>query len=112
MLIYKILLPAEWSRLQADGQLDGSPFDHSSGFIHFSGRDQLAGTAARFFADDPELVVLAVEADGFGDALRWETASDGGSFPHLYGTLPRTAVVEVHHVAGAAAVEHTLAEGD
>jgi len=105
--IYKILLPQEWARFQDQGRFDGSPFDATSGFVHCSSRAQVAGTAARFFADEPALVLVALDEDRLGD-VRWEAASDGGVFPHVYGPLPVSAVVAVHQVAGPAAVEEAL----
>ncbi|MEV4642986.1 DUF952 domain-containing protein [Actinoplanes sp. NPDC049548] len=109
MLIYKILLPSEWVAFEALGRFDGSPFDRSSGFIHCSARDQVSLTAARVFGQEPALVVVAVEAEALGEALRWEEAPGrGGLFPHVYGPLPRTAVTAVHEIAGASAVDETL----
>jgi uncharacterized protein (DUF952 family) len=105
VLIYKILLPAEWERFEAAGRFDGSPFDHSSGFVHLSSRDQVGATARRVFAAEPALVVVALDAGAFGDALRWEPSSGGELFPHVYGSLPRSAVVSVHRVDGAEAVD-------
>src|SRR4051812_11228711 len=58
VLIYKILLPAEWAEFEAAGRFDGSPLDRRDGFIHCSSREQLAGTAQRYFGDQPDLVVL------------------------------------------------------
>ena len=107
VLIYKILLPAEWTEFDTTGSFDGSTFDHSSGFIHCSARDQVGSTAARVFADEPALVVVALDTDLLTD-VRWEDA-DRGSFPHVYTPLPRAAVVAVHHVPGAAAVGEALA---
>ena len=103
MVIYKILLPAEWAGFQATGSFAGSPFDHSSGYIHCSSVDQVATTAARVFADEPALVVVALDT-GKLDAVRWEDTPNRGSFPHVYAPLPMEAVVAVHHAAGAAAV--------
>ena len=102
MLIYKILLPAEWEAFRSAGRFEGSPFDHRSGFVHCSSREQVAGTAARFFAQEPALVVVALDADALGAALRFEPASDGTLFPHVYAAVPISAVVAVHHAAGAA----------
>ena len=31
--------------------------------------------------------------DRLGDALRWEVSRDGALFPHLYTSMPLTAVV-------------------
>jgi uncharacterized protein (DUF952 family) len=107
--VYKILLPVEWATFEASGRFDGSPFDVQSGFVHCSSRTQAGNTALRFFADEPELVVLAIDTEMLGDAVRWESASGGELFPHVYGPLPRAAVVGVHHVVGAAQVGATLA---
>ena len=112
MLIYKILLPAEWAQFQTAGRFDGSPFDRTSGYIHLSTREQVAGTATRRFADEGPLVVLAVDAHALGDQLRWETVPNGGLYPHLYGSLNVSTVVAVHQVPGAAAVEETLTRAE
>jgi uncharacterized protein (DUF952 family) len=112
VLVYKILLPSEWEEFDAAGQFGGSPLDVSSGFVHCSSRAQVSATARRFFPDDPDLVVLALDTDVLGEAVRWEPAPDGAQFPHVYGPLPRSAVVAVHRVAGATAVEEVLGSPD
>jgi uncharacterized protein (DUF952 family) len=108
MLIYKILLPAEWADFEAAGRFDGSPFDRISGFIHCSSRDQVGATARRVFGDEPTLVVVGVDSSSLNESVRWEEASDGGHFPHVYGSLPLSAVASVHRVAGAASVDAAL----
>ena len=108
MLIYKILLPAEWDAFDADGRFAGSPFDVESGFIHLSSRDQVAATARRFFADVAELVIVAIDDDAVAETLRWETSANHGDFPHVYGSLPRSAVVKVYRAYGAGGVETAL----
>jgi uncharacterized protein (DUF952 family) len=108
MLIYKILLPAEWDQFQAAGRFDGSPVDHRDGFIHLSSRQQVGRTAKRYFADAPALVVVAVDGDARGVDVRWEAASDGDRFPHVYGSLPISAVVATYRVSGAARVDEAL----
>jgi uncharacterized protein (DUF952 family) len=107
VLIYKILLPAEWAEFDATGRFDGSPFDHSSGFIHCSSREQVVATALRVFDQERALVVVALDTDVLGDSVRWERASDG-TFPHVYAPLQRDAVVAVHQVAGAHGVDMVL----
>jgi len=105
VLIYKILLPAEWAEFETAGHFEGSPFDHQSGFIHCSARNQLTATAQRVFSAEPALVIVALDAQALGDTVRWEPASNGELFPHVYGVLPSTAVTAVHQVAGASAVD-------
>ncbi len=108
MLIYKLLLPSEWAEFEGKGHFDGSPSDLSSGFIHCSSRVQVGATALRVFPDEPELVVLALDTEVLGDALRWEPVPSGGTFPHVYAPLPRAAVTAVYHVAGAALADALL----
>ena len=109
VLIYKILLPSEWAEFEAVGRFDGSPFDCSSGFIHCSTREQVADTVARVFGQEPTLGVVAVETEALGEAVRWEEAPNrGGTFPHVYGPLPKVAVAAVYEAAGASAVDGVL----
>jgi len=85
--IYKILTAEEWAAATAAGRFEGSPVDHADGYIHFSTAAQAAETARRHFAGREGLLVLEVEADDLGEALRWEPSRGGDLFPHLYGPL-------------------------
>lgn len=87
MLIFKILRAPEWADLQAKGQSPGAPVDIADGFVHFSTAEQAVETAAKHFAGADGLVLLALEADALGDALKWEVSRGGALFPHLYAPL-------------------------
>jgi uncharacterized protein (DUF952 family) len=89
MVIYKILRPAEWAELEAWGETPGSPDDRRDGFVHFSTEAQLPGTLARHFAGETGLLLVAVDADAVGPALRWEPSRGGEAFPHLHRSLAR-----------------------
>lgn len=96
MRIYKILPRAEWTAAQAAGRFAGSAIDHQDGYIHFSTAAQAQETARRYFANLPDLVVLEVEGDDLGPALKWEPSRGGDLFPHLYETLAVGHVRAVH----------------
>ena len=87
MLIYKIFRAPEWAALQAQGETAGAPVDLADGYVHFSTAAQAAETAAKHFAGEANLVLLALEADSLGDALKWEVSRGGAEFPHLYRAL-------------------------
>lgn len=87
MLIYKIFRASEWAEFKSQKQTDGAPVDLADGFIHFSTPDQAPETAAKHFAGEPDLMLVAVETDTLGDALRWEVSRGGAEFPHLYRAL-------------------------
>lgn len=90
--IYKICDAAAWHAAERVGEFTGAPVDLADGYIHFSAADQVAETAAKHFAGERDLVLVAVDADALGPALKWEPSRGGALFPHLYGTLPLTAV--------------------
>jgi uncharacterized protein (DUF952 family) len=85
--IYKILTRDEWEAALKTRRFEGSAVDRQDGFIHFSTAEQAAETAARHFKGEDDLVVLEVEADDLGPALRWEPSRGGALFPHLYAHL-------------------------
>jgi uncharacterized protein (DUF952 family) len=93
MLIYKIFRRPEWDALRAEGQTRGAPVDLADGYIHFSTAAQVAETAARHFAAESDLVLVAVDPAALGEALVWEPSRGGQMFPHLYRVLRLSDVV-------------------
>ena len=93
--IYKICTAAEWHAAEHAGVYRGSAIDRRDGFIHFSTAEQAAETAARHFAGQRDLVLIAVDAEKLGDRLKWEPSRGGALFPHLYGKLALSTVLRV-----------------
>jgi uncharacterized protein (DUF952 family) len=93
--IYKICTAAEWRDAEREGVYRGSAADRADGFIHFSTAAQAPETAAKWFAGQHGLVLVAVDGGALGDALKWEPSRGGALFPHLYADLPLAAVRSV-----------------
>ena len=93
--IYKICTAAEWREAERASVYRGSAADQKDGFIHFSTAEQAAETAAKWYAGQHDLVLVAVNADALGDKLKWEPSRGGALFPHLYGELDVEAVLRV-----------------
>lgn len=93
MLIYKIFRRPEWDALVAAGETRGAPIDLVDGYIHFSTAAQVMETAARHFADQSDLVLVACDPDRLGAALKWEPSRGGALFPHLFRALTMSDVV-------------------
>lgn len=91
-VIYKICPRAAWQEAEAAGAYRGSADDRRDGFIHLSLASQVAGTAAKYFQGQADLVLVAVAASALGAALRYEPSRGGALFPHMYAELPVTAV--------------------
>jgi uncharacterized protein (DUF952 family) len=94
-LIFKICPQALWREAEAERRFEGAPVDLQDGYIHFSTQHQMRETAARHFAGQDDLVLVAVDDGALGAALRYEPSRGGDLFPHLYGALPLSAVAWV-----------------
>jgi len=91
-LIYKICPAPLWREAERNGRFDGAPVDLADGYIHFSTAAQLAETAAKHFAGQDGLLLIAVDDSRLGPALRYEPSRGGALFPHLYSALDPKAV--------------------
>ena len=108
--IYKICPASAWREAERQGAYRGSADDVRDGFIHFSLPSQVAETARKHFIGQTGLVLIAVDADVLGDALRWEPSRNDELFPHLYGELDLGAVTGVHPMYAQSDGTHDIPE--
>ncbi len=92
-LIYHMCRVDEWADAEKSGSYPGSSQDQADGFIHFSTATQVRTSAAKHRAGQDGLVLLEVDTEKLGPALKWEASRGGALFPHLYGPL-RTDAIE------------------
>lgn len=90
--IYKICPRALWREAEAQGVFKGASIDLTDGYIHFSTAEQARETAARHFAGQDDLLLIAIDVSRLGDALKYEPSRGGALFPHLYAPLDLKAV--------------------
>jgi uncharacterized protein (DUF952 family) len=108
--IYKICPAPAWREAERQGVFRGSPDDIRDGFIHFSTASQVAETARKHFFGHTGLLLIAVDADALGNALRWERSRNDEFFPHLYGALDLTAVMQIFILRERADGAHEIPE--
>ena len=109
--LYKICTEAAFAEAQSMGRFEGSEDDTSDGFIHLSAPHQLPGTLAKHFAGRSGLLLLAIDPQTLGDALRWEPSRGGALFPHLYGPLDLAALLSVEKLPLGQDGSHRLPSG-
>jgi uncharacterized protein (DUF952 family) len=95
-LIYHIVSEADWESA-GQGALRPASLEND-GFIHCSHSEQVAGVANRFYADQNDLIVLTIDADVLGPLVRDEAAEAGEKFPHVFGPIPRSAILGVRRL--------------
>jgi uncharacterized protein (DUF952 family) len=94
-IIYKICSKLLWQEAERAGIFAGAPVDMQDGYLHFSTGQQVSETAARHFAGQDDLLLIAIDAASLGTALRYEPSRGGDLFPHLYAPLPLSSVLWV-----------------
>ena len=93
--VYKILARDAWAAAERAGRFEGAGIDLADGYIHLSTAAQAPETARLHFAGQSDLVLLRIDADALGAALKWEPSRGGQLFPHLYGPLGCALVTAV-----------------
>jgi uncharacterized protein (DUF952 family) len=112
--IYTLVRGADWRAAEAAGAYAGSADDARDGFLHFSTAAQVRESAAKHRRGEPDLWLIEADVTRLGDALQWEPASGGkrpGLFPHLYGTLPVSAVLSATRLTLRADGTHEFPDG-
>ncbi len=92
-VIFKIATANAWRDAGRTGWYLGSDADRRDGFIHLSAAHQVAETAAKHFAGETDLLLIAIDAARIGPGLKWEPSRGGDLFPHLYGPLSTSAAL-------------------
>ena len=101
MTIFKVCSKTVWEEIRHLTSWAGSPHDLRDGFIHFSTASQLEGTIQKHYAGQTDLMLLAIDGNTLGEALKWEPSRGGELFPHLYGAMPIASVVSAQDLIGA-----------
>jgi uncharacterized protein (DUF952 family) len=109
-IIYKIVPAPMWQEAVDRGRFDGAPVDLADGFIHFSTGAQVSETAAKHFAGQDGLLLVALDGDALGEALRYEVSRGGDLFPHLYGQLDPSLALWVKPLPLGAGGRHVFPE--
>ena len=109
--IFHMCRTGDWHTAEAEGSYRGGAQDQADGFIHFSRRSQIRESARKHRKGETGLVLLEVDADRLGEALKWEESRGGALFPHLYGPLPVAAVLSVHDLPLGPDGEHVFPDG-
>jgi uncharacterized protein (DUF952 family) len=107
-IIYKICSELLWQEAEKAGIFTGAPVDMQDGYLHFSTGQQVRETAARHFAGQADLLLIAIDASLLGEALRYEPSRGGDLFPHLYASLPLSSVLWVKPLPLGADGQHVF----
>lgn len=98
MTIYHLVQKDVWGMYQKDGFYTPPSFERE-GFIHCSTKEQVLATANRRFAGINNLLLLIIDTEKIPANIKFEDLRGAGEkHPHVYGTLPLSAVQEVRPI--------------
>ena len=96
-MIYHITTPELWEKQQSQDFYEAESLK-IEGFIHCSTKEQVAGVLERYFKGIHELVLLHLAVEKLQSELKYEVATDGELFPHIFGTINKDAIIEVEKI--------------
>ena len=89
---------SDWLEARSSGVLEPESLTQQ-GFVHLSERTQVHIPANLLYRDHSDLVLLSIDPQRVGGEIVWEDgdppSDDGTQFPHLYDSLPTSAVTGV-----------------
>jgi len=95
-VLYHLTTRDAWQRAVAIGDYL-APSLEDEGFIHLSTESQWPAVRTRFYAEVGDLLLLVIDPERLRHEIRYE-AADGDRYPHLYGPLDVSAVIEVREL--------------
>lgn len=94
MLIYHVVLPDTWAKFDGKPAYEAESLS-TEGLIHCSYADQLDGVLKRYYADASNVLILSLETGKLESKLVEEASTNSEVYPHIYGTINRTAIVSI-----------------
>ena len=92
--IYHITTLAAWTTQQASDDYTTESLNQE-GFIHCSTKEQVKATLERYYSNQKDLLLLHINSSGLAAELKFELATNGELFPHVFGKLNKSAIVEI-----------------
>jgi uncharacterized protein (DUF952 family) len=94
--LFHLTTESEWAAAKVAGEYQPRGFERE-GFVHCSYAHQVHGVANRLFRGRRDLVLLEIDPALLGCPVIDENLEGGAQlFPHAYGTIPVSAIRQVH----------------
>ncbi len=95
MNIYRLCPKADWENALKAGFYEGAELDKEDGFIHASTAELIEDTARKYARGIEDMLLLVLDSEQLASEVKWEAASNGKIYPHVYGTIQVNEVLQV-----------------
>jgi uncharacterized protein (DUF952 family) len=96
-MIYHIATSEDWNSHLTNATYEPHAFSNE-GFIHCSTKEQVPGVLQRYYAGAKNLILLHIEESKLTALLKYEEATNGELFPHVFGPINKEAIVTVENL--------------
>lgn len=94
MIIYHIVTPEVWEKFKDEYEYEAESLQ-AAGFIHCSYRNQIEDVLERYYKTERSVLILHVNPHLLASKLVAERSTGGDVYPHIYGAINRSAIVDV-----------------
>ena len=94
MVIYHIVTPEKWEQFKNESFYEAESLQ-SEGFIHCSYRNQLPEVLERYYKNIERVIILHINPNLLTSRLISEPSTNREVYPHIYGKINQSAIVEV-----------------
>jgi uncharacterized protein (DUF952 family) len=91
MNFYHITTPELWDKYKEQDFYEAASL-HTEGFIHCSYSEQLHGTLEKYYTGVPHVLLLLIDPTLLTSKLVVEASRNGELFPHIYGSINKSAI--------------------
>ncbi|MFM8914475.1 MAG: DUF952 domain-containing protein [Flammeovirgaceae bacterium] len=96
-MIFHIATQHDWDLRAHQDDYVPSAFS-AERFIHLSTDSQVPGVLQRYYKGREDLLLLTVDETKLAGELKYEPATGGELFPHLFGPINKSAIVKIEPI--------------
>ncbi|WP_439022470.1 DUF952 domain-containing protein [Bacillus thuringiensis] len=93
-MITKVITKKNWEIAKINGEINEVSLKEE-GFIHCSSLEQALNVAEKYFIHEEDVLLLTIDPSLVKAEIKYDLASNGQEYPHVYGVINVEAIVEV-----------------
>lgn len=93
-MITKVITKRNWEIAKTTGEINEKSLIEER-FIHCSFLEQALKVAAKYFIHEVDVLLLTIDPSLVKAEIKYELASNGQEYPHVYGAINIDAIIDV-----------------
>ncbi|OTY49163.1 hypothetical protein BK748_28180 [Bacillus thuringiensis serovar graciosensis] len=94
IMITKVITKRNWEIAKINGEINEASLKEE-GFIHCSFLEQALKVAGKYFGHEEDVLLLTIDPILLKAETKYELASNGQEYPHVYGAINIDAIIDV-----------------